>query len=108
MIRSPKTINQYEHYKKKNGLVVVKFGAEWCGPCKRIMPFIKKLAEEYQDSYFVDVNVDTEIGDHEDATGFKTIPHFKFYVDGKLVREVSGTDKENIERYVKRYSKNSN
>uniref|UniRef100_A0A673VHJ7 Thioredoxin domain-containing protein n=1 Tax=Suricata suricatta TaxID=37032 RepID=A0A673VHJ7_SURSU len=28
-------------------LVVVEFSAKWCGPCKRIYPLIRELAQEY-------------------------------------------------------------
>jgi len=43
-----------------NGLCAVKFGAEWCGPCKMLEPKLNKLGEEYPDVNFVSINVDDD------------------------------------------------
>jgi thiol-disulfide isomerase/thioredoxin len=41
-----------EHLKANPGLLILKFGAAWCGPCKRIEPlvhdWIEKLPENVQ------------------------------------------------------------
>ena len=108
-VRYPDTLRQYNHYRKKGGLVVFKYGAEWCGPCKKMAPLVEKLAAKYPNSYFVEVDVDNEeIGEHDDLSNVRSIPHFKFFVDGKLVNEFHGGDSDKLVRYTERYSvKNS-
>lgn len=41
--------------------VVIDFYADWCGPCRKIAPLMKELAEEYKDQITIyKVNVDNE------------------------------------------------
>jgi len=102
-IKTPKNIEKYEYYKAKKGLIVVKFGAEWCGPCKKIAPFFKELKSKYQGT-FVDVDVDIEeILEHEDCADIATVPTFKIFLDGELKKVITGADKEKLNKYVKKY-----
>lgn len=42
------------------GPLIIKFGAEWCGPCTRIQQKFEELIEEFKCmSYFVLVSYDT-------------------------------------------------
>ena len=48
----PSLVQLGEHLKTNPGLLILKFGAAWCGPCKRIEPivhdWVEKLPENVQ------------------------------------------------------------
>jgi len=73
------------------GLYMIDFWAEWCGPCRMIAPAVDELAEEYQDRGLKvgKVNVD-----HNPQTSVRfsvrSIPAVLFFKDGELVDQVVG------------------
>ncbi|NEO50152.1 MAG: thioredoxin [Moorea sp. SIO4A3] len=70
--------------------VVVDFTAPWCGPCRKIGPFMEKLAEEYKDRVKV-VKIDI---DADKATAKKysirSIPAVLIFKGGELVETLVG------------------
>ncbi len=70
--------------------VLVDFWAEWCNPCKALMPTLAKLADEYQGK-FVLAKVNTEQQQQLAAHfGIRSIPCCKLFIQGQLVDEFMG------------------
>ncbi len=70
---------------------MVKFGAEWCGPCRMLKPIMKSVTDKYGDQVTI-LDLDTE--EHQFlASRFKVsgIPLLIFYdKDGKEVFRHTG------------------
>jgi thiol-disulfide isomerase/thioredoxin len=66
------------------GLVVVKFGATWCGPCHMVKPYFEELSmqPEFADVTFVSIDADDFVestpGDASPSS-VKAFPTFKFF-----------------------------
>tara|TARA_B110001450_G_scaffold242940_1_gene253741 strand:- start:1511 stop:2086 length:576 start_codon:yes stop_codon:yes gene_type:complete len=88
----------------KNILAIVDFSATWCGPCKKIMPYIIKLAEIKKNVLFLKVDVD----DNEETSlhcGVSCMPTFQFYKNNIKVHEIKGADINAIENAIDLYNR---
>ena len=43
---------------EKNGVVLVDFYADWCGPCKMVSPVVDEISDEREDIAVGKINVD--------------------------------------------------
>ena len=41
------TDESFEEVVKSNGLILIDFWAEWCGPCKRVSPILDEISKEH-------------------------------------------------------------
>ncbi len=74
--------------------VVVDFWAEWCAPCKQLIPMLEKLTEEAKGAFcLVKVNVD-ECPEIAGAFGVQSIPFVVAMVDGQPVSHFAGIQTE--------------
>ncbi|HEV8614406.1 MAG TPA: thioredoxin [Methylomirabilota bacterium] len=73
-----------------DGLLMVDFWAEWCGPCKAIAPVLEDLARDSAGTVtLAKVNVDENHG-LAARYGIRSIPTVLFVRQGKVVDQVIG------------------
>lgn len=84
-------------------LVIVDFGANWCGPCKLIAPHFERLANEYSDTaLFLKVDVD-ECEDVALNQGVSALPTFVFFRNKEVVDRIQGSRPMELEEKVRSY-----
>lgn len=80
--------------------VLIDIWAEWCGPCKMLLPTIEEVAQEAKDFKVGKVNADEE---QELAIkyGIRTIPTLLVFKNGEVVNKSVGViSKEEIYKLV--------
>ena len=77
--------NFQKEVRENDGVAVLDFWAEWCGPCRMISPIIEKLSSEYEGKALIGkVNVD----DNSEISvefGVRSIPTILIFKNGQLV-----------------------
>lgn len=85
----------YEAFINQRGhLVVVNFGADWCGPCRQLGPVLERVSAEFGEAVKlrkVDVDKARSIAMRN---GVRGIPDVRFFRDGKQVHQFSGAQPE--------------
>jgi thioredoxin 1 len=97
------SMQEFDELLAGDGLVVVDFKADWCGPCKMIAPKLEGLAQELKARpvTFVKVDVDT-LADVSRRAGISAMPTFHLYKKGALVEEIVGADYPKLAAAVRR------
>ena len=89
--------DNYSEFTAKDGVIVVDFYADWCGPCKMMTPVFEEAAADYKDrAVIAKINVDEnrELAAQHKVMG---IPTMLFYKDGEIVNRMTGAvDKESL------------
>jgi thioredoxin 1 len=81
--------------------VMIDFYADWCGPCRMMMPIVEELAEKYAGKVKVGkVNTDEQQA-LASKFGVMSIPSFFFIKDGEVVSSaIGGMGKESLEKKI--------
>ena len=96
--------NFEESVLKNEGVAVIDFWAEWCGPCRMIAPIIEELSKEYDGKVLIGkLNVDHNA---EVATkyGIRSIPTMLIFKNGEVIdKHVGVTTKKNLVDKIEKF-----
>lgn len=89
---------QFQKYLQQYHVVILDVWADWCSPCKYLAPLFEKFATEYSTNktLFCKCNIESNV-----FTDVQGLPTIRFYVDGKLEKEILGADVVEIEAGLK-------
>ena len=79
-----------EEVLKSDGLVVVDFWAEWCGPCKALSPTVDAIAQEYEGKikvFKLDVQSEASVAS---KYGVSSIPTLLIFKAGEVADRIVG------------------
>jgi len=82
-------IENQDKFNIESGLVAVKFGAAWCGPCKKLEPQLEKMEKEFSNIEFISVDIDN-ISYLAKQYQIRSLPTLVLFKNGKEVKRVIG------------------
>ena len=92
------TDSNFEEFLAQEKPMVVDFWATWCGPCRKIGPYIEELANQYADQVLVGK---VDVDDNNDLAvrfGVRNIPTVLFIKNGTVIeKQVGATTKSDLE-----------
>lgn len=73
----------------KDGVVVADFYADWCSPCKLMMPVLQKLSDEFSSVKILKVNVET-CSNIADSYNISCVPSIIIFKNGNVIEQLNG------------------
>lgn len=84
------TTKEFNGILSNNDTVVVKFGAQWCSPCKTMEPIIESVAKKFEGKVTV---IDIDVDDSPEVTTqykIKNIPTILYFKNNELKNKTVG------------------
>ena len=79
---------------KSNGLVLIDFWAEWCGPCKKVSPILDEISKEHG-ILVGKLNVDENPAKMEEYS-IHSIPTMVLFKSGQPVKTIIGAKPKHL------------
>jgi thioredoxin 1 len=95
-------VNEFNEVINSDNLTVVKFSADWCGPCRTLAGIMDDVTPDYQNVNFIDIDVEGD-GMDEIVSNYsiRNIPVLAFIKNGKLLNKNVGlVDKVKITELI--------
>ena len=81
--------NNFDQVRNNEGLALLDFYADWCGPCRMVLPLVDEIASERDDLFVGKINVN-ENPDLAREFGIMSIPTLIVMKDGEIINRASG------------------
>jgi thioredoxin 1 len=78
------TRDNFKQTVDSNGIVLVDFWAEWCGPCRMFAPIYEEISERYPEMVFGKVNTEAE-RELAGMFGIRSIPTLMIFRDQIII-----------------------
>lgn len=87
------TVEEFDNIIANNNVALVKFGAEWCGPCKTMHTVMEELEKNVEGVAICEVDVE-EVEELTTKFRVRNVPTTFIFKSGEMVEKIVGTHSE--------------
>ena len=101
-MKNVNNVNEFNEVINSDNLTVVKFSADWCGPCRTLAGIMDDVTPDYENVNFIEIDVEGD-GMDEIVSNYsiRNIPVLAFIKNGKLLNKNVGlVDKVKITELI--------
>jgi thiol-disulfide isomerase/thioredoxin len=97
-----KNLDDFNTINKSDTKIIIKVGADWCEPCKKIAPLYTQFAENNNNANIIYAEINSTDADEEllDFIEVRSLPTFLFYDNKKLSNKIIGNNKIELSEYI--------
>lgn len=93
------TSTELEQLKSENKKILLDLYADWCGPCKMLIPKLETIETNYPDVEFVKMNVDEESA-YTISLGVRSVPTVIIMDGNNTVSRTSGLQSDDYYKNI--------